>query len=307
MKMSMPVIAFISACLCCSPALGSEDQNEELELKNLLLQAGDVDGWMPEGEAQFAEGEDLFLLINGGAEIYHEYGFKEVAFQTYSKVEGKSINLEIYEMESQEAAYGIYTFKTGGDGYPIEVGHEGWFESYYLNFWEGNFLITIVGLGTDADILDGIKKFAKAVDAKLKFKAKKPHIVSYLPEENLQPNGVTYLKGNLALVNRYRFDNKDIFGLKEGVIGKYDDYSIFIFQYTSKEDSEEWYEFAKNHLKQSKRFNDFLDHNTHFEISDHQNSRLWIKKCQSWILIVLGESNMNANQIFNSIEAALIQ
>ena len=89
---------------------------------------GNVNGWQPEDEAKYAAGEDLFLLINGGAEVYHEYGFQEALFQTYSTKEGKSINLEVYEMVSQEAAFGIYSFKTGDDGHPIDLGHEGWLE-----------------------------------------------------------------------------------------------------------------------------------------------------------------------------------
>ena len=49
----------------------------------LLPQAGDAGSWKPEDEPQHVEGEDLFLLINGGAEIYHEYGFTQAAVQSY--------------------------------------------------------------------------------------------------------------------------------------------------------------------------------------------------------------------------------
>jgi len=131
-----------------------------------------VVGWAPDGEAQSAVGENLFLLIDGGAEVYLEHGFKEALFQAYKTEDGKSINLEIYEMVSPEAAHGIYTFKTGNEGNPVDVGQEGWLESYYLNFRKGNFLITIIGLDTDIGTLDGIKKIARAVDSKLAIRSK---------------------------------------------------------------------------------------------------------------------------------------
>jgi hypothetical protein len=210
-------------------------------------------------------------------------------------------------MAGQDAAYGIYTFKTRNDGKPIALGHEGWLESYYLNFWKGNFLVTVIGLDTAMKTLDGIKRIARAVDAKLKSISKQPRITSCLPKENLRVNGITYLKGNLALFNQYRFDDKDIFGLKEGVIGKYDDHSTFIFQYRSREESKRWYESAKDHLRHSDQFADFLDHSSRFEMRDARNNRLVVKHFQNWILTVLGTGNTNANKILSSLETGLIK
>ncbi len=307
MKISLVAQFFILICFCCSIILAVEDQSYKVQLKDLLPQKGELGGWLPDGKAKYATGEDLFLLIDGGAEIYHEYGFEETVFQTYSTKDGKSINLEIYEMESQEAAYGIYSFKTGSDGRPLELGYEGWFESYYLNFWEGNFLVTVIGLDTDKETLDGIMKIAKAVDLKLTFNSVQPHISSFLPKDDLQINGITYLKGNLGLFNQYEFGNENIFGLKEGVIGKYEDYSIFLFQYKSQDEAKKWYEFSRNHLKNSSRFNNFISQGTHFEISDPQNRKISIKQYRKWLLIILGNSNTNTKQIFNLCEAKLTQ
>ena len=47
----------------------------------------ELDGWAPSGKAQYVEGDDLFLLINGGAEVYHEYGFKQAAALGYKSPE----------------------------------------------------------------------------------------------------------------------------------------------------------------------------------------------------------------------------
>lgn len=307
MKISLAVQVFILICVCCSVIPGAESQDSKPEINRLLPRAGDVDGWFPEGEAQFEAGQDLFLLINGGAAVYFEYGFKAVVFQSYRTEGGKSINLEIYEMESQEAAYGIYTFKTGNEGSPIELGYEGWLDSYYLNFWKGNFLITVIGFGSEPVILDGIKKIAQAVDLKLKVKSEPPGITFYLPRENLQANGITYLKGNLALFNQYLFATENIFGLKEGVIGKYENYAIFLFQYPDQVESKKWYEAAKNHLKYSNRYNDFAERVSLFEIRDQQKNRLTIKQFQNWILIILGDIDTNVNQLLSSLEARLVQ
>lgn len=307
MKVCLLVQALLSLCFCWPTIPGSEDQHKQTELESLIPRRGEVEAWFPDGDPQFAAGEDLFLLINGGAAIYHEYGFKKAVFQSYGTKDGNSINLEIYEMAGQDAAYGMYTFKTRNDGKPIALGHEGWLESYYLNFWKGNFLVTVIGLDTAMKTLDGITRIARAVEAKSKSTSKQPRITSCLPGEDLHVNGITYLKGNLALFNQYRFDDKDIFGLKEGVIGKYDDYSIFMFQYQSQGESKKWYESAKGHLKHSDQFTNFLDHGPRFEIRDTRNNRLVVKHYQNWILTVLGNGNTNANKILSSLETGLIK
>lgn len=280
---------------------GSENQQLKSALSKLIPLAGEVRDWYPDGKAEYASGQDLYLVINGGAEIYFEYGFKEAAYQSYKNKSGQSINLEIYEMTDPGAAYGIYTFKTGADGVPIDCGQGGWLESYFLNFWEGNFLITLTALSMEGQALNGIKNIAFAVDSKLASESEIPPLIKFLPTEDLKRNGITYMRGNLALFNQDIFDPMDIFGLKEGVIGRYGDYSILIFQYQDNEESKKWYEFSKTHLQTSNRFQNLMDQGTQFEVSNNQNKKLTVKCFQRWILAFLGNEQAKRDQIFETL------
>ena len=135
---------------------------ENVDSNDLIIYCpvkGEIENYQPSGEPEFAEGEDLYLVINGGAEIYHEFGFKKALFQTYTNSAGNAINLEIFEMENNAAAYGIYTFKTGKEGINLNLGHEGFLESYYLNFWKGNYLITITSMQTTSSFVNDLKKW----------------------------------------------------------------------------------------------------------------------------------------------------
>ncbi len=57
---------------------------------------------------EYYNGESLWGLINGGADLYLEYGFERLTFQ---KVKFKGINfrVEIYEMSDPNAAFGIFS------------------------------------------------------------------------------------------------------------------------------------------------------------------------------------------------------
>jgi len=277
------------------------EENNNSDLLSFCPVKSEIEDWQPDGEPELFNGDDLYLVINGGAEIYHEYGFKNAIFQTYSNLGGNSINLEIYEMESNAAAFGMYSFKTGQEGISLNFGYQGLLESYYINFWKGNYLITLTSMQTDTSCIEKLKLLAIAIDKKIKTTSIVPSLISCLPEKHLQKNDITYLKGHLSLFNQDIFGPHNIFGLKEGVIGKYKDYSIIIIEYQNDSESIKWFKFAKNYFKNDEGYIDFTSYETQFEISDLKNNRLWIKPFINFIIIIYGNNDSNFKEIFNSV------
>ena len=262
-------------------------------MTDYLPKAAELKDWEPSGTPQHVVGDDLFLLINGGAEIYHEYGFKQTITQGFQHKSQPSsgFNLEIYEMKNPEAAYGVYTFKTSDSGKPIDVGQEGMLEDYYINFWKGNFLVTVIGFDSKKETLEGIIQAAKIVNAKIKETGQKPKLLQLLPKDDkyqLKPNGITYLKGNLALFNQYEFDSKDIFGLKEGVVANYKDFRLFIFQYKDAIEGKKWFDIAKKYLENNPSYKDFSIKEASFSFTDNKNNPFYIQLHKKHILIIQG-------------------
>ncbi len=69
-------------------------------------------GWKKSGGLPEFPGSRFFDHIDGGAELFLEFGFKQLCLQRYRKGEDE-LELEIYEMESPEAALGLYLMKCG--------------------------------------------------------------------------------------------------------------------------------------------------------------------------------------------------
>ena len=120
------------------------------DLRALLPAGGEAKGWVKDGDPQEFVGEDLYTYIDGGAEIYQEYGFRRVVVQDYENASGKSVSLEIFDMENPAAAFGIFSFKRSGQGKGVAVGAGAELEDYYLNFWKGRFLVTLTGFDDSA-------------------------------------------------------------------------------------------------------------------------------------------------------------
>lgn len=204
-----------------------------LDLIRLLPAVGAVKGWTAAGDPQIYKGEDLFLYINGGAEIYHEYGFRQVIAQEYKGAGGETISLEIYEMADPAAAFGMFTFKSSASGKPMEVGQGGKLEDYYLNFWKGLCLVTITAFDESPECRAGLEPLARAVDARIAPRGERPEIMAAVPKEWSEAGRIVYLKGFIGLINVRTLLPSDAFLFREGLAVDRTDFTAFIFNYGS--------------------------------------------------------------------------
>ena len=259
-------------------------------ISQYLPASGEVDDWHRERALLYYSGEELFDYINGGAEIYYEYGFKNVAIQDYKNSNERSLSVEIYEMKNPAAAYGIYSFKKSPDGAPWESEYEGRLEGYYLNFWKGCYLVTITGFDEEAETIKGIKSIALSMAEVLPDKgdAQKPPLAAFLPKDNLIPGTEKYFMGNLGLFNSYAFSQRDIFNISEGVGGVYKQgYRIFILQYGDPFLSFDQFKEVKTSLQEDPKYSSLHSTEKSFSIQDDKNTLLHFLSADQYIVIVV--------------------
>jgi hypothetical protein len=280
------LLAAVVGLLYCSAA--------EVEVPHrflgLLPQAGDAGSWTPEDEPQHVEGEDLFLLINGGAEIYHEYGFTQAAVQSYIDDQDRSLNLEIYEMSDPSAAFGIYTFKRGAAGESLDLGDEATLQDYYLNVWKGNVLITVIGFDTEKETREGLQALARSVVGKINASSSKPTLVEFLPQEGLNPASIKYLKGGQALFNAHEFATGNIFGVREGVVAEIDGHKVFLFAYENECEAAEWLDKAWEKLAAEDGYQDVAKEEGELSAVDSEGAKMKATVEDRFILLAVGEN-----------------
>jgi hypothetical protein len=205
-------------------------------LRGVLPADGAVAGWDRDGEPQDFEGEALYTYIDGGAEIYQEYGFRRAVVQDYRNAAGREVSLEIFEMADPAAAFGMFSFKRSGKGAPLPLGGGGELEAYYLNFWRGRFLVTLTGFDESPGTLEGLKALAGAAEKGLGAGGDVPGLVGRLPPDGLVAGSVKYIRGLLGLANIYPFGTARGLSFKEAVRGVYDSgETLLVLDYGSAE------------------------------------------------------------------------
>jgi hypothetical protein len=137
------------------------------DLSKLLPPEKELGEWALLEAPRHAEDDGLFALINGGAEVYLKLGFQRAVIADYINNEDQSVTLEIYEMDTPEAAAKLYESKAGKEGERISLGDAAIFAHYYLNFRQGKFLVTLTGSDSKKETMDGLMTIARIVEEKI--------------------------------------------------------------------------------------------------------------------------------------------
>jgi hypothetical protein len=177
--------------------------------------------WSIDSAPRYFGPDNLFDLINGGAEIYAEYGLVKMVTADY-KGEGQpsqTITVEIYDMGSPRGAFGrTARFLDGladptfaGNGLPVGLADQGILGDGDAIFWKGKYLVHLTLLDENpaadpAAIAAEGKKilpvFAVAISGSIAANAPIPEVFAAFPadgriarSEMWHPGDVLAIKG----------------------------------------------------------------------------------------------------------------
>jgi hypothetical protein len=204
----------------CAAALAAASLNGGI----VVPPGGFAPGWeKSEGLREFP-GSRLFDHIDGGAELFLEFGFKGLTLQRYKKGQDE-LALEIYEMESPEAALGLYLMKCGRETPVKGLDARNSGEPAQLTILRGRCFIHINNFSDREELLPIMIELARPALAGIPDE-KAPDLLERLPGQGLQPGSAFLFRGPVGLQAFYTFGEGDILdqrGLLFGVTGSYED------------------------------------------------------------------------------------
>lgn len=146
-RLSFVIIGLIVLALACT---GEKQASDDVQTADYLVAAVDSVGLQRTSEVQVFVGDSLWEYINGGAELYHTYNFLDVVTAYYTQ-EGTEILVDIYQFDTPEHAFGLYSMLRDETSQPVELGIEGFGSPTNLVFVKGVYVVMVTGFEqTDA-------------------------------------------------------------------------------------------------------------------------------------------------------------
>jgi hypothetical protein len=183
-----------------------------------------ISGWVPAGTSRAFTKDSLYGYVDGGAEIFLEYGFRNLWVFEFvpdkPAAGGKEITLELYQMSSPAAAFGIFsTRREGNEPVSASIKTANWIGREQTNFVKGDLYANILAADCTQD---EVEAFAMSLDLHLPAgEALLPRAFFCMPEFNLIRGSERYICGTAAATNESPLLGADFWGFKEGLAEAY--------------------------------------------------------------------------------------
>ncbi len=137
----------------------------------------------------------LFEHINGQAELYLKYGFRQSVFAIYQdkKKAENQIEVDIYDMGNVVQAFGVFS-RFRNEDRPGGFGLDSYLDDHSALFYKGQHFVLFYATESNPDIL---KLFGKLVSSRISDSTPPPKEISFFPKHGLKPGSIQYFPEGL--------------------------------------------------------------------------------------------------------------
>jgi hypothetical protein len=156
----------------------------------------ELHGWNKAGQVELFQPETLYEHINGAAENFLSFDFRQLAVLTYANDERQSVSAEIYLHGTAEDAFGIYSSEKPLAGNYLAIGGQGYAEEGLLNFVSDAYYVKLngfdLGMQGQSVLTSLAEKIARAIGGRNAL----PEILSAFPAKGKIEHSERYIRAN---------------------------------------------------------------------------------------------------------------
>ena len=184
---------FVAAGLVFAPA-AAQDRKADPALAALVPR---LEGWKEDGAPRSFFPETLYEYIDGAAENYLSYDFRQL-FVVDLKKEGTeaALTVEVYDMGLPGNAFGIFGAERYPENAPVAVGDLGYLEGESLNFVAGRYYVKLLSYGLKEATAPTLTDFGQKLAAAAPGKGGLPPLLAAFPKEGLVARSERYVRKN---------------------------------------------------------------------------------------------------------------
>jgi hypothetical protein len=213
------VLALLAVCGAASSTSASPRQAAARPAGDITLMPVDdaVAGWKRSEPARIFGGADLYGYIDGGAELFLEFGFDRLTLQKFRS--GKNeLAIEIYRMSDSVAATGIYLMKCGRPMRDPSFAARHTVNRHQLMFVRERYFVTVNNLSGGDAFGASLVRFGRVVASALP-PDRLPVELSRLPARGLVPGSERLVRGPFGLQSIFTLGEGDVLQLGGRIVG----------------------------------------------------------------------------------------
>lgn len=265
-----------------------------IKLKIYSIDFPEIKGYELSVNSDSYTSENLFEAIDGAAEVFLQYKFKELKIAEYSSTKNK-ITVEVYEFATLDDAFGIYAAERMPDYKFIDIETEGYITNESLNFFKGKYYFKIYSENKDISEEELIK-FANSLSNNIKCENKYPLILKAFPEKYILKRQENYYPSNFM---GYSFF-KNVFTVH--AVSNNDNFKIFISCFETATEAcsslNEYFKYLKINTK--------CKNNIIYNIQDPVNKSITLLCYDKFIIGVNRPKDLLTEEIIKEIKTRLI-
>lgn len=153
------------------------------------------DGWTAKGTPAEYNPETLYEYINGAADVFLSYDFKQLFSLSYeyNKDPKLSFTVDVYLHSTNHNAFGIYSQEKPKQGTFLPIGIQGYYEKGILNFLKGSYYVKISGYDLGEQDQTILTTFAEKLAQQLEGATDFPVTLACFPQENKVSGSESYI------------------------------------------------------------------------------------------------------------------
>ena len=172
-----------------------------------------INGWKADGRDGVYDRKTLYDYIDGGAEVYLAYGFKQALARRFARPGHPAITVDLFDMGSSQDAYGVFSFER--EGPDVGIGQDSEYGGGLLRFWKGAFFAAILADQETPASKRAVMALGKVVAQKIKPLGERPGILRFLPESGLIKTSVRFFHKKSGIDYHYFLADENILNLSE--------------------------------------------------------------------------------------------
>jgi len=179
-------------------------------------------GWSMEGDDRLFDPETIFDYIDGAGEVYRAYGFRSLRARHFVKPDNPRIIADLFDMGSAADAFGVFTHNL--EGQRVGIGRDSRYSGGLLSFWQDRFYVSLFAETETPFTKAALMELGAHISSAIPTVGEPPAIVSALPPQGLDRDGIRYMRSHLILNYHYFVAEENILGIDpdtEAVLGTY--------------------------------------------------------------------------------------